>query len=78
MKIGVKFGLKCMILPTGKSAKNPVGRVMGTTSENPGRLGSLQGVVFNKHRQWKMGVLRGYMANIKETFPEELTTFLHF
>jgi len=43
-------------------------------------LGSyyLQGVVFNKHRQWKMGVLRGYMANIKETFLEELTTFLHF
>ena len=38
MKIGGKFGLKCMILPTGKSAKNPVGRVMGTTSENPGRL----------------------------------------
>ena len=39
---------------------------------------TLQGVVFNKHRQWKMGVLRGYMANIKETFLEELTTFLHF
>jgi hypothetical protein len=38
----------------------------------------IQGVVFNKHRQWKMGVLRGYMANIKETFLEELTTFLHF